>query len=121
VSHLAPPPTGSQLIDLHSGRGISSFLRWLQDLYAFINRVHLTASLNFPNTLAQTSSDLTVTIPGIAVGDFAILSLPAAPNANSSFTTWVSAEDTVTVRFNNYSAAAINPAEATFGITVIPQ
>jgi len=79
-----------------------------------------SASLNFPNTLAQTSSDLTITVTGAADGDSVSLGVPnAAVNANSCYTAWVSAANTVTVRFNNYSALAINPASGTFRATVI--
>jgi hypothetical protein len=79
-----------------------------------------SAALNFPNTLAQTSSDLTITVTGAADGDSVSLGVPnAAVNANSCYTAWVSAANTVTVRFNNYSALAINPASATFKATVV--
>lgn len=78
-----------------------------------------SASLNFPNTNAQLSSDLTITVTGAADGDTVALGVPnAAVNANSCYTAWVSAANTVTVRFNNYSALAINPASGTFKATV---
>ncbi|MBK7883525.1 MAG: hypothetical protein IPJ81_06800 [Chitinophagaceae bacterium] len=79
-----------------------------------------SASLNFPNTLAQTSSDLTITVTGAVNGDSVSLGVPnGAVNANSCYTAWVSAANTVTVRFSNYSALAINPLGATFKVTVI--
>lgn len=78
-----------------------------------------SASLNFPSTNAQLSSDLTITVTGAADGDTVALGVPnAAVNANSCYTAWVSAANTVTVRFNNYSALAINPASGTFKATV---
>jgi len=77
-----------------------------------------TATLDFPNTLTQTSSDLTITVAGAVVGNAVSLGTPAAPNANSSYTAFVSAADTVTVRFNNYSAGAINPASGSFTVKV---
>lgn len=79
-----------------------------------------TATLDFPNTAAQTSSDLTITLTGAVDGDAVILGVPnAASNANSDYSAWVSAADTVTVRFNNYSAGAINPGSGTFRVTVL--
>lgn len=79
-------------------------------------------SLNFGNTLAQTSADLTIAVTGAVVGDYVVLGVPnAAVNADSCYTAWVSAGDTVSVRFNNYSAAPINPAAGTFNVMVIPQ
>jgi hypothetical protein len=78
-----------------------------------------TATLDFGNTSAQNSADLTITVTGAAVGDDVRLGIPAAPDENSCFTAWVSATNTVTVRFNNYSAGSINPASGTYRATVI--
>jgi len=79
----------------------------------------ITATLNFGNTLAQTSGDLTITVTGAAVGDSVILDVPnGATVADSCYTAFVSAANTVTVRFNNYSAGAINPAAADFTVRV---
>jgi hypothetical protein len=80
--------------------------------------ISATATLDFPSTAAQTSSDLTIAVTGAAVGDAVFLGLPAAPDANGCFTAWVSAANTVTVRFNNYSAGAIDPASATYRVVV---
>jgi hypothetical protein len=77
------------------------------------------ATLDFPNTGAQTSADLTITVPGAALGDVVDLGVPnGSVNANSCFTAWVSAVNTVSVRFNNYSAGAINPASGSFTVAV---
>lgn len=79
-----------------------------------------SAALDFGNTAAQNSADLTITVTGAADGEEVILGVPnAAVNANSNYTAWVSAANTVTVRFNNYSAIAIDPASATFKVSVI--
>ena len=77
-----------------------------------------TATLDFGNTSTLTSTDLTITVTGAAVGDSVAIGLPAAPDANGCFTGWVSAANTVTVRFNNYSAGSIDPASATYRATV---
>ncbi len=81
-----------------------------------------TANLNFPNTNAQTSSDLTISLTTAVVGDMVWLGVPtAAILPNSSYSAWVSAPGVVTVRFNNYSAAAQNPASGLFAVyTVTP-
>ncbi len=79
-----------------------------------------SAALDFGNTAAQSSADLTIALTGAVVGDAVIPGVPnGSVNANSCFTAWVSAADTVTVRFNNYSAAAIDPASGTFRVAVI--
>ena len=78
-----------------------------------------SVTLDFPSTAAQQSSDLTVTVTGAADGDPVFLGVPnAAVNANSCYTAWVSAANTVSVRFSNYSAGAIDPASATFKVAV---
>jgi hypothetical protein len=78
-----------------------------------------SAALDFPNTTAGTSSDLTITVTGAALGDVASLGASnAAVSANTSYSAWVSAADTVTVRFNNYSSGAVNPAGGTFRVMV---
>jgi hypothetical protein len=77
-----------------------------------------SATLDFPNTAAQQSSDLTIAVTGAAVGNPVFLAIPAAPDANACFTAWVSAADVVSVRFNNYSAGAIDPASGTYRVVV---
>jgi hypothetical protein len=78
-----------------------------------------SATLDFPNTLAQTSQDLTITVTGAAVGDPVFLGADnASVNANTCFTAWVSAAGVCTIRHNNYSAIAVNPASGTFRVCV---
>jgi len=79
-----------------------------------------SAALNFPSTNAQNSSDLTITVTGAADGDVVELGVPnAAVLTNSNYTAWVSATNTVTVRFNNYSSGAQDPASGTFKVRVV--
>jgi len=79
-----------------------------------------TASLNFGNVLAQTSSDLTIAVAGAAISDQVALGVDAVSvKPNSSYGAWVSASGTVTVRFNNYSAAALDPDTGTFKVLVV--
>jgi hypothetical protein len=87
---------------------------------ALLKMLSVTATLDFSSTSAQSSADLTVTVTGAAVGDTVALGVPnASVSANSSFTAWVSATNTVTVRFNNYSSGAIDPASGSFRATVV--
>ena len=75
------------------------------------------ASLNFPSTSAQSSSDLTMTVSGAAVGNSVILNITSG--TTSYYTAWVSATNTVTVRLNNYGSSAVDPAAQNFTATVI--
>ncbi len=74
-----------------------------------------SAVLDFPSTAAGTSSELSFTLTGAADGDVIALGIPnASTNVNSCFTVRASAANTVTVKFNNYSALPIDPASGTF-------
>jgi hypothetical protein len=78
-----------------------------------------STTLNFPSTLTNLSADLTITVTGAADGDVVSLGVPnAAVNANTSYSAWVSAANTVTVRFNNYSSGTVDPASALFKVFV---
>ena len=78
-----------------------------------------SATLDFPSTTTLLSADLTITVTGSADGDVVSLGVPnAAVNANTSYSAWVSAANTVTVRFNNYSSGTVNPASGTFKVFV---
>lgn len=79
-----------------------------------------TLSIDFPSTAAQTSNDQTITATGAALGDQVILGVPSVSAvANSCYTAWVSAANTVTIRLNNYSSAAVDPASGTFNVSVV--
>jgi len=78
-----------------------------------------SATLDFGSTNAQLSTDLTITVTGASDGDVVSLGVPnAAVNANTSYSAWVSAANTVTIRFNNYSSGTVNPASGTFKVFV---
>jgi hypothetical protein len=78
-----------------------------------------SSTLDFPSTTTLLSADLTITVTGAAQGDVVSLGVPnAAVNANTSYSAWVSAANTVTVRFNNYSSGTVDPASALFKVFV---
>jgi hypothetical protein len=78
-----------------------------------------SATLDFPSTLTLLSADRTISVTGAADGDVVSLGVPnAAVNANTSYSAWVSAANTVTVRFNNYSAGTVDPASGFFKVFV---
>lgn len=80
-----------------------------------------TATLDFADTAAGTVTDLTITVTGAASGDaVAIACSPGSVPAAGSFSAWVSAADTVTIRFaNNALVTSYNPASGTFRATII--
>lgn len=79
-----------------------------------------SATLNFPSTVAGTSSTLTITVTGAADGDVVAIGIPNGSTAtNGVYTAWVSAANTVTIMFTNTNTiTAIDPASGTFRVTV---
>lgn len=77
------------------------------------------ATLDFPNTLASTCSDLTITVTEAKSGDAVSLGIAnASIPAGGTFFGWVSATNTVTVRFCA-DGTARDPASGSFRATVI--
>lgn len=81
------------------------------------NTLYASATLDFPSTLAQTDSDLPITVTGAASGDIVSLGAPTVPLTGSTYTAFAS-NDTVFVRFSVYGLAAKDPASGTFRIRV---
>jgi hypothetical protein len=80
-----------------------------------------TGMLDFGSTAASSSSDLTITVTGAAVGDAVFLGVPAGSvTSNTVFFAWVSATNTVTVRcMNNDIASPVDPASGAFRASVV--
>src|SRR5581483_10006556 len=112
-------PTSPVNADLWND-GTNLFVAESAVTYTLAKTLTATATLDFPSTAAQSSSDLTITVTGASVGDVVALGVPnGSMNNNSSFFAWVSASNTVTVRFDNYSTGAIDPASGTFRVSVL--
>lgn len=76
-----------------------------------------TASLDFPSTASNAESELTITITGAAIGD--VVSLGGPVWATSTYyIAYVSATNTVTVRYRNMTVSAVDPASATFKVKI---
>lgn len=92
---------------------------WLGEVADHINPIVVKTTLDFGNTLAQTSTPLTVAVPGADTDHFVEVVPPVALQiANSSWDAYVSATGVVTVRFLNFSAGAINPASGEFTLII---
>ena len=75
------------------------------------------ATLDFGSTGSGAVADLTIAVPGAVVGDVVALGVPnASITATATFSAWVSADDTVTVRFSPKGTE--NPASGTFKVIV---
>ena len=84
-------------------------------------RITATATLNFPLTAAGAKSDLTITLTGAAVGEAVVLGVPnGSVPANGAFFAWVSASNTITVRYaNNSLLTSYDPASGSFTATIV--
>lgn len=72
-----------------------------------------TTTLDFANLAAIGCEDLTITVTGAALSDTVSIGVPnGSVVANGTFTGWVSAADTVTIRF--CTVVSGNPASGTF-------
>lgn len=77
-----------------------------------------SATLNFPSTLSGANSDLTMTVYDASEGDVVSLGVTSASMAYGTFFGFVSAPDTVTVRYTNTQGSTQDPASATFKVKV---
>lgn len=89
--------------------------------YTLAKTLTNTATLDFGSTAAGSSTDLTITVTGAASGDAVAVGVPNGSTlSNGCFTGWVSAANTVTVRFtNNDLSSALDPASGTFRVSVL--
>jgi hypothetical protein len=80
-----------------------------------------TATLDFPSTAAGTASDLTITVTGAALGDTVSVGAPnGSVTTNGGYWGWVSASNTVTVRYMNTNLVTTeDPASGTFRATIV--
>lgn len=79
-----------------------------------------TAVLDFPATTAGSTQDLTVAVAGATDGDAVSIGVPNGSATTGMYFGWVSATNTVTIRFYNPTAGSINPTSGTFKVKVFP-
>ena len=93
--------------------------------YTLAKTLSTTAVINFANTAIGDYQVTNVTLTGAADGDVVVLGVPNASvpvSASCTYTAWVSAANTVTVKFINTSTSgALDPGSGTFRVTIIKQ
>lgn len=84
---------------------------------AILGCLTAVATLDFPSSLGLAAADLTMTVTGAAVGDVVDIGAPnGSVPANGSFFAWVSATNTVTIRY--LPLVAGDPASGSFRATI---
>ncbi len=86
--------------------------------------LNAAATLDFPNTNPGSVADLTMNVPGAVADDSVFLGVPnsamTTAGSTSLFFAWVSAANTVTVRFCNVSTVGgADPPSGTFTATIL--
>jgi hypothetical protein len=122
MSMTKPTREGALIYDSTSAR--EKIYLWRGDSTKYVELAMVitsTTTIDFASQAAQTSGDTTRTVTGATVGDPVSISVGTAGVnlANTSFTAFVSSANTVTIRLNNYSASAKDPASGVFRISVI--
>lgn len=113
-TNLTTPESGAVEFD-----GTNYFVTSSAVRYTMAKTLIGSASLDF-TAGARLSHDLTIAVTGATTNDFVIVNPPSGSiSANTCYTAWVSATNTVTVRFNNYTSGTVNPASGTFRVTVL--
>lgn len=110
--------TGDRLV----GRNSSSQLYDTGiDPSTVVTQLSGSATLDFGSTAPQSSTDLTITVTGAALGDVVAIGVPnGSVLSNSCYTAWVSSSGVVTVRFNNYDLSTTkDPASGTFSVKIL--
>ena len=99
-----------------------TFRRVVDDLWNVRSGLlYATKSHDFASTVDAAGLTTTVTVPGAELGDFAMVS-HEVDIAGVTLTAYVSAADTVSVRFQNESAATVDlGAAVTLRVVVIPR
>ncbi|MEP6746708.1 MAG: hypothetical protein ABJB86_03220 [Bacteroidota bacterium] len=88
--------------------------------YTLAKTLTATSTLNFISTAAFGTNTLTIAVAGAADGDVVQVGPPnAASSTGGCYTAYVSAAGIVTIRFNNYTNAAIDPASGVFRVSII--
>lgn len=112
-SNMTTPESGAVEFDGTNYFGTASTTR-----YTFAKTLTATATLDFASTGSGAVADLTVTVTGAADGDAVSLGVPnGSVTATATYSAWVSAANTVTVRFS--PKATEDPASGTFRVSVI--
>jgi hypothetical protein len=114
-TNLTTPEAGAVEFD-----GTNYYVTSGSTRYTLAKTLTATGTLDFPSTSNNSTSTLTITVNGAADGDVVSLGVPSsAISVNNTYSAYVSAANTVSVVFHNYSGGNANPGSGTFRVAVI--
>lgn len=93
--------------------------RFVEDVYRCLSMVG-SVTVNVGNITAGTYEAFTITVEGAKAGMTVELGPPAAIEAGLTWSGFVSADDTVTVRLKAWSTGDVNPGSALWYARVLP-
>jgi|SRR6185369_10767557 len=121
-SKLAVKNTHNQIVGYLDMKQNKPWLDWFNSLMKVGQQVVVTGPLTFGLVAAQSSASLAIifTIGGVFVpkASFVQVHCEPSPPANTCITADVFADNVIAIRFNNYSAAGVNPGVLNFDCLV---
>ena len=88
--------------------------------YTMAKTLTATQYLDFSSTPAASASTLTITVNGAVDGDAVVVGTPgSAASVNGVFSAYVSSANTVTVKFSNSTAGAVDPSGGIFRVSIL--
>ena len=113
-----PPPAKTPVLDRAGGTMGLGWLAWFDLVTRWIQRVRVvSATHDWPSIPANGDAYVQISVPGAAVGDFALASIDPA-DRDIAVTAQVTAADEVTVWARNLNAGAIDLASGTVRVRV---
>lgn len=107
-------------IDISEGARLDTILTAIDTKFSTTAGLTANSTLNFPLTTTGVSSELTISVPGASDGDIVQLGFQNVSfHTGTIYTARVSATDTVSVAFNNFSGGSITPTGGIFKVIVI--
>lgn len=94
--------------------------RWVRLLYGAHAQIHShSTAIDVASVSASSESVQTFTVAGLSTNDVLIVNKPSNTAGLDLVQSWVSATDTVSLKFRNHTGGAIDPAEETYRIVAI--
>jgi len=112
-------PTAGMKLDVDGNTKLAGTVKVGANGNALTNIFAASATLDFPSTGPNDYSDLTMTVTGAIDGDVCSVGVKNSEvYTHTLYFCWVSANDTVTIRFSNEHSGAHDPASAIYKVSV---